>query len=395
MYHKCRKKIWRFVLFVCAVYVLWIIFLKYTYFSNENIDLSENWKLVDKCDLNTEHEKNVFIQQWSDHLQHLTKNQTTLYNTSKTSCSEKFYPDFESNIRKVLNYKIVKNSPCFDKTSDNHTKHDARVDFPVIVTAASSNHYYESQALFKSIHSNLLPHYTQIKVILYDIGLTENENAEMRKYCKCEVRKFPFHQFSAHVRLREAYAWKPLILFEVLKQYKFVMWVDACIRFRRYRIYNGKLEEMFRKAKLIGIQLQQSPRWTVSKHTKPDTFTILNEPECLFDYPELESGWIVLWKNHFIENVFMRPWVGCALTEHCMTHPYPSRLKPCSNDLWKFILWTRCHRFDQSVLNIILIRIFNRYRKLIEFDGSHIAEILRGNKVNYFSLLHKSSFKVT
>jgi hypothetical protein len=62
------------------------------------------------------------------------------------------------------------------------------------------------------------------KVILYDIGLTENENAEMRKYCKCEVRKFPFHQFSAHVRLREAYAWKPLILFEVLKQYKFVMW---------------------------------------------------------------------------------------------------------------------------------------------------------------------------
>jgi hypothetical protein len=61
----------------------------------------------------------------------------------------------------------VENAPCFDKTSDNHTKHDARIDFPVIVTAASSNHYYESQALLKSIHSNLLPQYTQIKVILY------------------------------------------------------------------------------------------------------------------------------------------------------------------------------------------------------------------------------------
>lgn len=397
MNRKCRNNLlWRFVLFVSALYVFWIIFLKYIYFSNGNIDFPENWKLADKCDFKTEQEKDVFINHWSEHLQHLTKKQQTLYNTSKTSCFEKFYPDFESNIRKVLNYKIVENAPCFDKTSDNGTyDSDARIDFPVIVTAASSNHYYESQALFKSIHSNLLPQYKQIKVIFYDIGLTANENAEMRKYCKCEVRKFPFHQFSAHVRLREAYAWKPLILFEVLKQYKFVMWVDACIRFRHYRIYNGRLEEIFRKTKLIGIQLQQSPRWIVSNHTKPDTFTILNEPECLFDYPELESGWIVLWKNDLIENVVMRPWVGCALREHCMTHPYPSSLRPCSNDLWKFLLWTRCHRFDQSVLNIILIRIFNRYRKLIEFDGSRIAQILRGQEVNYFSHLHKLSFNVT
>ncbi|CAC5391334.1 unnamed protein product [Mytilus coruscus] len=349
------------------------------------------WKLSDKCNIGKREDMDKIIGIWGKQLRNISKYlQPVPYNISREACSDHFYPDFESNIRKVINYKTNTNSPCVENTHlDGHyvdSINNRNDDIPVIVTAASSDHFHEVQGLLKSIHTNLIPFYKNMKVIFYDIGLTQKENKAMKDYCKCEVRTFKFHQFPSHVRLLDAYAWKPLIIFEVLKDFKLIMWLDSCIRFFNQREYMIKenLDYIFEKTKLIGIQLQQSPRWIVSKHTKPDTFEYLDELECLYDYPELESGWIVISRNFFVVNAIIKPWVGCALTENCMTHPFPRFLKPCSKDLWKFLLWTKCHRFDQSVLNIIIIRIFNRLRKIIEFDGSRIASISRGDKVNYF-----------
>jgi hypothetical protein len=42
----------------------------------------------------------------------------------------------------------------------------------VVVTAVSANHFGESQGLLKEIHQHLLYFYPEIKLIVYDIGLT-------------------------------------------------------------------------------------------------------------------------------------------------------------------------------------------------------------------------------
>ena len=35
---------------------------------------------------------------------------------------------------------------------------------------------------------------------------------QLVKYCKCEVRKFPFKDFPPHVSSLKTYTWKPIIL---------------------------------------------------------------------------------------------------------------------------------------------------------------------------------------
>jgi hypothetical protein len=41
-----------------------------------------------------------------------------------------------------------------------------------VVTAVSANHYGESQGLIKDIHQQLLYFYPEIKLVVYDLGLT-------------------------------------------------------------------------------------------------------------------------------------------------------------------------------------------------------------------------------
>ncbi|KAK3088812.1 hypothetical protein FSP39_024056 [Pinctada imbricata] len=353
------------------------------------------WKLADDhgvqaCSVLHKRDKHknvsVMVNKWSNYFLNLTeKFKPDLY-TMNTSyaCHETFSEGFASNIHRILNYKVMRNAPCIVQDfavnrrkfiRDRSLSLGNRLIFPVIVTASSSDHFYETQALLWSINARLRPLFHNIKVVLYDIGFTESESQRMRDNCGCEVRKFDFDSFPEHVRDAKTYAWKPLVILEAIYEFEFIVWVDASIRFKGYRSDWKKLLE---KARETGILLQQNPKWKVKDQTKPDTFRILEEPECLFDYPELESGWILIQRNWFTMNVIIQPWCACALTKHCLTHPFPTYLKSCSKDLWKFLMNTRCHRFDQSVLNIILIRIFNKYRKLVEFDRSSLGTIERG-----------------
>lgn len=393
--YRVYRAVLKNILFLLSVLsVVWIVFLKYIYSSSGKMVIPLSWKISHSCDV-----RQLDVHKWDvDFRKMVSETSPIVYNVSTRSCKGHFFSDFYSNIKKLLNTKLVQESPCLDvylQNADNQANHDNRKhdrdhiisehksDGPVILTAASSDHYHESQALFESIHKTLTPLYRDVKIIFYDIGLTAHQHAVMKKYCRCEVRKFPFSDFEPHIRELRGYAWKPLMILEVLKEHDFVMYLDACIRFSGFWIKN-RLDKIMQRTKKTGIQLQKSPRWIVSNQTKLDTFIFLEEEECMFSYPELESGLIVLYRNSFLMNAIIRPWVACALTENCMSNPFPQFLKPCSKDVYKMILWARCHRFDQSVLNIILIRIFNRYRKLIEFDGYRTFTILRGDKANYF-----------
>jgi hypothetical protein len=101
------------------------------------------------------------------------------------------------------------------KENNNHPQ--------VVVIAVSANHYGESQALIKDIHQQLLYFYPEIKLIVYDLGLTNAQWLAMHRYCKCEVRTFEFDKYPDHVKDLKGCTWKPIIIQLMLREYNFII----------------------------------------------------------------------------------------------------------------------------------------------------------------------------
>jgi hypothetical protein len=315
---------------------------------------------------NEDREKDAFIHQ----------------NTSGGVC-DTFYPSFKENLYKVMNYSFNVDGEYLKLLKldadgiRNLTANNSNSSYPVIATAASSNHFHEIQGLIRDYHTNLLPLYPDMKLILYDLGLSTKHIKQMNKHCKCEVRRFPFHMFPDHIRMINGYGWKPLIIQLLLREFDFVMWTDASVRF------NGNpLDKLFKGANKIGVQA--IPGWgSIAVRTNSRTFSVLTEQPCLFDYPEFEATWMAFKRSEFTLTAVMRPWVSCALQYGCMDFKRSKNFLRCPRSRQKQKFGS-CHRFDQSVMGIILTRLFNHKSHLCQFIVNGIGDIKRGEYVRYF-----------
>lgn len=327
---------------------------------------------------------------WVDRMSHLFENAPNedrekypfvRQNTSDAVCSD-FYPSFKDNLYKVMNYtfdvdeKYLKLLKLDAAGIKNLTENDSNSSYPVIATAASSNHYHEIQGLIRDYHRNLLPIYPGMKLIFYDLGMTIQQIIQMNKHCKCEIRRFPFYIFPRHIRIIKGYGWKPLIIQLMLLEFDFVMWADASVRF------NGNpLDKLFKGANEIGVQAV--PGWgSIAVRTNARTFTALGEQACLFDYPEFEATWMAFKRSEFTLTAVMRPWILCALQYGCMDFKKSKIHLRCP--LGREQKFGSCHRFDQSVIGILLTRLFNYKSHLCQFIVNGIGDIKRDEYVVYF-----------
>ncbi|XP_021349207.1 uncharacterized protein LOC110447687 [Mizuhopecten yessoensis] len=252
--------------------------------------------------------------------------------------------------------------------------------YPVFVTAASSNHYRESQGMIKSYHQ-LLEIHPDLKMIYFDIGLTDTQRTELSKYCKCEVRTYEVGKYPPHAADKRGFAWKPVLIQTVLKEYDLVMWMDASV------IYEGtSLDEVSLRTRQRGIQAMHGAS-AVCERTAKNSFDFLKEKPCLFNLPEVEATWIVISRNRFTLEYIMKPWVSCGLSYNCMAFKGSDFYLGCLGSR-KF---HRCHRFDQSILGIIVNRLFQEKRRVVEFDVAPILHIQRNAHTNYFEQLKKHS----
>ena len=133
----------------------------------------------------------------------------------------------------------------------------------------------------------------------------------------------------------------------VLKVHRFVVWMDASVRFK-----SKDLDKIFDHSRTVGVQAAVG-FGPIAARTSEKTFKFLQESPCVFrDIKEFEATFIIIYANDFILQYFMIPWVSCALTEQCMA---PVDLIGCHNDHVYF----DCHRFDQSILSILMTRLFH------------------------------------
>ncbi|KAK2190818.1 hypothetical protein NP493_67g03017 [Ridgeia piscesae] len=97
----------------------------------------------------------------------------------------------------------------------------------VVVTGASSNHFVESKAMIKSVQKYM----PDRPIIYYDLGLTKSQASEVRSWCSVKLRKFGNSAYPTYVTKHlRCYAFKLLIIQEILREFPGLMWLDASVR---------------------------------------------------------------------------------------------------------------------------------------------------------------------
>jgi hypothetical protein len=208
----------------------------------------------------------------------------------------------------------------------------------LIVTGASSNHFNCLKSLLYSISL----YEPQSRTIVYDLGLTEKEVAELVA-AGHEVRFFRFEDYPPHVNINVAhgqYAWKPIIIAdEFSRTSDMLLWLDA-----------GNLV----RAPLVGLRerLRASGLWsmtsvgTVAEWTHPGTLAYLNAPPAMLPKPNRNAALIGLRVGYPWVDELAREWKRCALDPACIAPPGSTR---------------RNHRQDQAVLTVLLYQLQEKY----------------------------------
>ena len=257
----------------------------------------------------------------------------------------------------------------------------------VVVTSVSSNHFEESKDMIASVQK-YLPH---SKILFYDLGLTERERLEVRKYCNVELRPVSWDKYPPYAKSLEKYAWKPLIANEVAKEYDLIMYGDSSIRMLSPDIgpvLGSLIEVPFFDIAPAGNK--------IISYTHDGMISYLKYPPSrkdMVNWGTLQGGaWIMLLNQDMKENV-LKPWVDCALHEQCIA-PSGSALYTCQNPPIGYFegKYIGCHRYDQSALNIILAKRFgfNMFNHLTNYDiAGKLWQVTRSSSHNFKPLTCK------
>ena len=113
-------------------------------------------------------------------------------------------------IRRVLRDQTFKLKPI--ESIDAKTPF---FDLVTPVTACSSNHYGE----FKPHMEDFRKSFPGTKCFFYDLGLSDEQFNEVKNMPDLVYRKFNFNAYPEHVRNLQNYAWKLLIIQEMLSEF--------------------------------------------------------------------------------------------------------------------------------------------------------------------------------
>ena len=281
----------------------------------------------------------------------------------------KICPSFNSKAKLV---------PIPGQDSTNCTCTDFLYCRLVVLTAISSNHFSEAQDMFAGVQANLP--YTRL--IVYDLGLSIGEKTQLSKYCNVEVRTFNVSKYPLYVKNLYKFAWKPIIISEITREYEVVMYGDASIRM--YQPAEKKLIPLLLEFPFIPGPIGKAPIISLT-HDSTLNFLGLNmsrEIAVKEVHNTVPATLFCVWFTKVIREKWLKRWLDCALHEECIAPPELHQTK-CKLDLLRkrdgaFI---GCHRFDQSALDIILYQEFGRerWKQLTKTRLNHLWGIHRNH----------------
>ncbi|KAK3740180.1 hypothetical protein RRG08_054204 [Elysia crispata] len=267
----------------------------------------------------------------------------------------------------------------------------------ILLTAASSNYYSNSQALLQNLHKHVFPVLKNFTLLFYDIGLTPDERSQMEKYCQCQVLSFPFEKHPDYVLTKlRCYAWKPLMIKAHIRQANVVLWLDASIRF------NGdpnQLKQLVQRVKDRGVQIGSSARDTTFRSFRSLYHYFGDEPCMYLGMVQAKANIGGYHNEPLVERVILEPWAACGLHQECMCpdnglkagcfkrKEIIENYEKSEND--GPIMYGQCHHFDQSTISLILHKLYQGNYPWVMMNVHHYGGIFRFHKANYFKDLDK------
>ncbi|VDN57694.1 unnamed protein product [Dracunculus medinensis] len=248
-----------------------------------------------------------------------------------------------------------------------------RISKPVIVTAFSQTHWSRGRRLIASIRRHLPDHL----IIVYDLGLDFINARFLSFLCNVKYRKFYFKHYPERVAKVREFRWKPIIIAEILQEYDTLWYFDSTVMLKKTNLSNiYNLLECHKNAAsdpkvLTPREIQKNCRNSsylfhiyaghgIFSATHPDLYQYF--PTNLFKIKTpkarmYDAGLVFVVRTARTVQQFLRWYVACALESKCMA-PRRSVLR-CKFDKNDFFgIYARCHRYDQSVINLLVANAF-------------------------------------
>jgi hypothetical protein len=228
----------------------------------------------------------------------------------------------------------------------------------VFVTAAEKNYFNQLVHLLNSYYK-----YINNQLIVYDIGLDKKQSQYLTdNFQYLKLRKFQFDQHSKFIgqyfdEKLGNYAWKPVIIDEVLKQSKSkVVWLDAGNLITRKII--------FLKIALTtnGIIVPSSSN-TIKEWTHHKTIEYIGIENNILNKRNFASGLVGFDHNLKEAKIISELWSEFSQIQECISPKESSRLN---------------HRQDQAVLTLLLYKYFfkGNFKRIFHPQTNFIFGIL-------------------
>lgn len=232
---------------------------------------------------------------------------------------------------------------------DNFTHREAPSEF-VFVTAADDYYIYVSLDAVARIQS----FFPNRSIYFYDLsdGVLVNKVDQIQRLCNVHYRKFDFGRYPGHVRQLETYAFKPIIVHELMHIHETVFWVDASVRMQ-----TSNLEQVYQQAvnSSRGVVLFDDCAHNIFMATHSQMYRYLPiTKDSAVKVGMYGASVIFICRSKELYNSVLRWWFLCALEQYCIA---PTSQLYCKFDGGRE-QYGRCHRYDQSALNILLANYF-------------------------------------
>ncbi|XP_071108709.1 uncharacterized protein [Haliotis cracherodii] len=289
--------------------------------------------------------------------------------------------DCQENIRNILTPVTKLKEGALGRIKDVFNIQERRKY--AFVTAASADHFDESQEMIMTLDKYIFPHLSNYSFYYYDMGLYRSQVKLLEKYGRAVIKRYPFDLLPDRFSYLKCYTWKPIVMQAHFDNAEYTVWLDASSRFDK-----GNPREMFNLLKETGVLMSPWP-YPFAQHCSKHMFSYFNTEPCHFSvYHESESGFIMLRNQPFTRRLIMDPWVACAVDPNCMCHPGAKQLLSCSFRTRKY---GKCHRYDQSAINLILLQMFRRNIDSVQIPKKKYAHVSRKKGLLYLKDLHRTT----
>ncbi|XP_078349941.1 uncharacterized protein LOC144634782 [Oculina patagonica] len=248
--------------------------------------------------------------------------------------------------KEILNTQTFRSEPVIMESY-------ASVPRVVPVTAASSNHFNESLIHIKTTIPRFFP---DVKLVFFDLGL-ENQQVEILKNMNfVDYRKFDFARFPRHVVELYTYAWKVLIIQEMLAEFGAIMWLDASIQL--VKDYRPAIEQMVSEKSgfLFIVEPGQNSILAATHPNMLEYFPMIYQNAIM-----QQACAIMIVNTPEVQRDIMKWAVLCALEMSCIAPLGSQVICPIRSARAQHNVG--CHRFDQAVFNVLVSNAYKSQSK--------------------------------